>query len=326
MRKLRQDIKDRAFESVYLICGPEAYLRLSAKNALRDALTGDDSINYTYREGRDAVFTEIRDIAETLPFFADRRLIVLENTGLFKKGGEVFADYLPEMPGTTVMVFVEEEADKRSRLYKAVSKCGYVAECKRLSEDELKKSALAAFHKAGRPITAEALDLFVDRCGDDLGHMISEEDKLIAYTLGKDGIRPADVEAVTTVTPQSRVFDMLDAMTAGDPARAFSLYDDLKALKEPAMRILFLITQQVNRLLQIKELSARGLTQNAIAEQLGLRPFAIGKYSRQAKAFTAEALKKRLARCAQYDQDIKSGKIEDAVAVELLLADFSRKA
>ncbi|MBQ4425425.1 MAG: DNA polymerase III subunit delta [Lachnospiraceae bacterium] len=325
MKKLKQDISDHAFEPVYLIYGPEAFLRQNAKNALRKALTGDDSMNYTYREGREIVFPEIRDIAETLPFFADRRLIVLENSGLFKKGGDVFADYLPEMPETTVMVFVEEEIDKRSRLYKAITRCGYAAECARLKENDLRKSALTAFHKAGCRITEDALDLFVDRCGDDLGHMITEQEKLIAYCMNKDGIRVQDVENVTTVTAQNRVFDMLDAMATGYPKEAFELYEDLRSLKEPPMRILYLITQQVNRLLQIKELSTNGLSQNAIAEELGIRPFAVGMYSRQARRFSEAELKERLARCAEYDLAVKSGNLEDAVAVELLLAGFSRK-
>ena len=143
MKRIKEDIRDGAFEPVYLIYGPEARLRRNLKQALRQALTGGDEMNYTYREGKDFVFPEIRDMAETLPFFAEKRLILLENTGLFKRGGDELAEYLPELPSTTVMVFVEEEVDKRSKLYKAVQKCGNTAECRSLSDEELEKAAKA---------------------------------------------------------------------------------------------------------------------------------------------------------------------------------------
>ncbi len=325
MKKLKKDIADRAFEPVYLIYGPEAYLRRSMKLALKNALVGDDTMNYTYREGKDVVIPEIREMAETLPFFADRRLILLENSGLLKKGGEALAEYLPEMPESTVLVLVEEEVDKRSRLFKAIGKCGYAAECTKPSEDELKKYALAGFTKGGRRITADALELFVDRCGDDLNHLLTEQEKLIAYTAGKDGIRLPDVEAVTSVTAQNRVFDMLDYMAAGKPREAFALYEDLMALKEPPMRILFLITQQVNRLLQVKELAEQGYRTDAIAEAAGLRPFAVKKYLHQAGAFTAEKLRARLEKMVEYDTAIKSGEMTDALALELIFTEFSGK-
>ena len=110
MKKLKQDIADRAFEPVYLIWGPEGYLRRQARNALRKALTGDDDLNYTYREGK-VDPAEIRDIAMTVPFFAEKRLIVLENTGLVKKGGEELADLLEkgmDRAGDTPVLLINE--------------------------------------------------------------------------------------------------------------------------------------------------------------------------------------------------------------------------
>ena len=81
MKKIRSDIELNSFEPVYLVYGPEAYLRRRLKDALRQAIAGDDTMNCTYREGREAAIPEIREIAETLPFFAEKRLLILENTG-----------------------------------------------------------------------------------------------------------------------------------------------------------------------------------------------------------------------------------------------------
>ena len=324
MKKLKKDIADRAFEPAYLIWGPEGYLRRQARNALRKALAGDDELNYTYREGR-IDLPEIRDIAMTVPFFAEKRLIVLENTGLVKKGGDELAELLPELPPETVLVMVEEEADKRSKLYKAFGRCGYVAECQIMTEAELRQSALALFKRAGYRITRDAMDLFLDRCGDDLENLISEKDKLLAYTLDRKEITEADVEAVTSVTVQGRIFDMIDAILLGRPREAYLLYEDLVTLKEPPSRILYLITQQVSRIMAVKELDAKGLPAAAIAEELGLKSFAVGKYARQARNISAAAWQRRLERCTELDHAVKSGNLNDALAVELALVELSTK-
>ena len=323
MKKLKSDIELGAFEPVYLLYGPEAYLRRRLKGALREAVTGGDPMNYTYREGREIVASEIREIAETLPFFAERRLIVLENSGLFKKGGDELAAYVPEIPETTVIVFVEEEADRRTKLFKAVDKCGHTVECTRRSEEELKKFALSYFTKNGQRITEQAMELFLDRSGDDMGHLMTEMEKLSAYAAGRD-IRPEDVLAITSVTAQNRVFEMLDCMLRRKPQAALERYAELTALREPPMRILYLMTQQMNRLLQVKEMDKAGFRQDGIAQNLGLRPFAVRQYLRQAASFTEQELRAGLAKLSELDFAVKSGRLSDQMAVELVLADFGR--
>ena len=286
---------------------------------------GSDGLNYTYREGRDADMNEIRETAQTVPFFAERRLILLENTGWVKKGGEELADFLPELPPSTVLVMVEEEADKRSKLFKAFSRCGYCAECRRLTEDELRQAMMQSVRKAGYRITRDALDLFLEYCGEDLGNLVSEKEKLLAYTWKTKEIRQEDVEAVTSLTLQNRVFSMIDAMALGHPREALLLYEDLKALREPPMRILYLITQHIGRLLAVRELEEAGWSAGSIAEELKVKPFAAGKYLRQARAFSAGEWQKRLERCTAYDQAVKNGELSDSAAVEMALVEMSSR-
>ena len=90
------------------------------------------------------------------------------------------------------------------------------------------------------------------------------------------------------------------------------------------MRILYLMTQQVNRLLQVKELDKGGVRMDGIAEATGMRPFAVRQYLRQASAFTEAELKDRLEKLTELDFAVKSGELSDAMAVELAMADFGR--
>ena len=97
MQRINEDIKNGKFKQCYLLYGEEAYLRKQYRNRLKQAMTAEgDTMNYSYFEGKDISVPAVIDLAETLPFFADRRVIVMENSGLFKHGGEQLAEYLQE--------------------------------------------------------------------------------------------------------------------------------------------------------------------------------------------------------------------------------------
>ena len=91
-------------------------------------------MNYTYYEGKGISTAEVIDLAETMPFFAERRLIVIENSGFFKNAAPELADYLKNLPETAYFLFVESEVDKRGKMYKAVKEKGRIVELSRQDE------------------------------------------------------------------------------------------------------------------------------------------------------------------------------------------------
>ena len=108
---------------MYLLFGEEAYLKNLYKNRLKNALVDpEDTINLNLYEGKTISIPAVIDQAETMPFFAEHRLIILENSGFFKNACPELADYLPQMPAETVLLFVENEVDKRGKLFKTVSR------------------------------------------------------------------------------------------------------------------------------------------------------------------------------------------------------------
>ena len=93
MQNIIKDIKNNSYRSIYLLYGEETYLKKVYKDRLKEAIVGrDDSMNYNYFEGKNISVKTVIDIAETLPFFAEHRLIVLENSGFFKNANEDMAD------------------------------------------------------------------------------------------------------------------------------------------------------------------------------------------------------------------------------------------
>ena len=110
MKTIDNDIKFGQLKKVYVLYGEERYLVKQYRDKLKKALSDpEDTMNFSAFEGEDINVKEIIDLAETLPFFAERRVILIENSKLFKKGGDELGEYLENIPETTYFVFVEEE-------------------------------------------------------------------------------------------------------------------------------------------------------------------------------------------------------------------------
>lgn len=320
MQTLNQDIKEKSFKKIYLLYGDEPFLVGSYKKKLREAITGGDTMNFNYFEGKNPDVKEIISLADTMPFFADRRLILVDGSGFFKSAQEELAAYLPQMPDTTCLVFAESEVDKRNRLYKRVKELGYAAELNKQDTAQLMRWAAGILGRDGRKISRPVMEYFLERTGDDMENIRMELEKLVCYTMGRDVITKEDVDAVGTVHVTSRVFDMVAAIVAGNTKKAMDLYEDLLTLKEPPMRILFLIARQFNQLLQIKELTAAGKDKGAMASALKVPPFAVGKLTAQARAFTRDQILSWVTRCVETEEAVKTGRLSDRLAVELLIA------
>ncbi len=324
MQKIANDIKNQQFKQIYLLYGEEDYLRKQYRDRLIKALADpEDTMNYHYFEGKDTVPEKLIDLAETMPFLAEHRVIVVENSGFFKSTQEKLAEYLKEVPDTTVLIFVEEQVDKRGKLFKACKDHGYAAEFSTQDEAVLKRWILGMIQKEGKQITQRALDEFLERTGTDMENISSELEKLLCYTIGKDDIASADVDAVCIRQISNRIFDMIEKVAAKQQKAALDLYYDLIALKEPPMRILFLITRQFNLLYQTKLLRAKGYDNKAIGSKLSLAPFIVSKYMTQSAKFKSADLRSAIEECVTAEESVKTGKMPDVLAVELLIIKFS---
>ena len=319
METLNQDIKSGDFKRFYLLFGEEEFLKQSYKKRLRQAVAGDDTMNYNYFEGKGLDVQELISLANTMPFFSDRRLIMVEDSGCFKAASDELVEALPDIPDTTCMVFVESAVDKRNRLYKKVKELGSAVELKRQSASQLAVWAGRILAQNGRKITSSDMNLFLERTGDDMETIRTELENLISYTMGQEIVAREDIEAVTTVQVTNKIFDMVAAIVAGKTKTAMDRYEDLLTLKEPPMRILFLIARQFNQILLVKEMMASGNDKSAIASKLKIPPFAAAKLMPQARNFTKEQLAGCVEACVEAEEAVKTGRLGDRLAVELLI-------
>lgn len=324
MKTIDNDIKMGQLKNVYLLYGTEDYLKRQYRDKLKHALVEpDDTMNFSAYEGKDINPKELIDLSETLPFFKEKRMILVENSGFFKNSCDDLAEYMSQVPESTCFVFVEEEVDKRSKLFKAASRAGSAVEFETPKEDMLIRWILGKIQREGKKITQSVMQLFLSKTGSDMENIDKELEKLICYTLDKTEISAADVEAICTGQTENKIFEMIDAISAKNQKKALDLYYDLLALKEAPMRILFLIARQFQNLLLIKSMSAKGYPAVSIAKTAGMPSFAVQKNLRQAGAFKINQLKEAIEDCGQAEEDVKTGRMADQLAVELLIVKYS---
>ena len=318
MKNIQEDIKSGKFKQAYLLYGEEAYLKQQYKRNLVKALNpDDDTMNFARYEGKGIDVRELLSLFDTMPFFAERRVVLLENKC------EELADYMKNLPDYLYLVFCESEVDKRSRMYKAVKACGSIGEFKQQDEKTLMRWAAGILGKNGRKITQRDVELLLSMTGTDMGNLRMELEKLISYTEGREVVTGEDIRAVCTTQTTNKIFDMVRAVTEKNQKRALDLYYDLLTLREPPMRILFLLAKQFRQICLTKKLSEEGLSQTEIASKLGVPSFVVRNLESCARAYTVEELENAVRDFVDAEEAVKTGTLGDVLSVELLIVKYS---
>lgn len=323
MKVIKEHIKSGDFKQFYLLYGTEAYLIKLYRDKLIDGILGESNqMNYSRFEGKDVDLKKINEIAQTLPFFSERRLIVIEQSGMFKAQSEL-TDILSNLPESTIFIFVEQAVDKRNKAYKFFKDKGIISEMNGMDERNLKLFITSLLQPSGKRITQNTTAYLLDKTGTDMENICNEVEKLICYALDRDTITNQDVDAVVTAQITGKIFQMMDAIGLKQQDKALSLYYDLLSVREKPSHILYLIARHFNILLQVRELSTHGYAASAVAEKVGIPPFTVSKYVSQSKNFTKGQLHEALIMASDTEEQIKTGRIQEKIGVELMIIQFS---
>ena len=152
-----------------------------------------------------------------------------------------------------------------------------------------------------------------------------ELEKLICYTMNKKAIEAADVEAVTTEQISSKIYELVNIISSHNQKQALDMFYDLLSQKEKPSRILYSLTKHFDTLLAIKIMSSQGFHTREMEDRTGLKDWMIRKYQGQTRAFSIETLKKAVQDGVEYETAIKTGHIEEQLAVELFIIEYSKK-
>ncbi len=371
---LREDIENKSFRKVYLLFGEEDYLVQQYKHDLiRAVVDSEDAMNLNIHRSENLDWGQIQDEILSMPFFADRRMVVLEDTKLFmsrnvgKGSGQAAEDreaddaeepaspdgedasagtegpdeqdlsamiaaFLPKIPDTTVVLFVEQpdekkaggrkgkvSVDKRGKLYRAVSKEGLAAEFEQQDMQSLTRWVAGRLTAEKIRITSGAMERFLQMTGSDMSHIETETEKLVSYA-GEGGvIHLSDVEAITSEILEGKVFRMIDLIARHDRIQALNLYYDLLQLREPPRMILSLLMKQFDRMMLAKEVLSSGGGIPQIMSELKLADWQARQLVGQAKYYTPQQIRNLTEECVRMQQLVQSGRMEERLAAEILI-------
>ena len=281
------------------------------------------NLNYSYFVGEKVDVEQITSMASTMPFFSDKRIIFIEDSKLFREANDL-TEVLSTMPDTTYVVFVENGVDKRNKLYKYVSKNGYVVEMNGLSENELMAFVSSECKIFDKKISNLNISYLLGRIGYDMNVIHNECEKLCFYASDSDIIEKRHIDEICIVTLENKIFEMLDCIASGKKDRALILYNNLIALKESSIKILSLVTRHYNILYKISLGNKARVDSSTLASNIGIPPFALKKYGFQLQKYNKEELLKILEKCLDIEKKSKSGGIDPQIGVEMLIIELSR--
>jgi len=332
---LKKQIKENNLQNVYLFYGAEEYLIKYYINAIANQIVSEENkeLNYVFFDGKTDTDTIIAN-CETLPIFSEKKVVIARNSGLFKsKKGDTadkssdkkstkdkLSEYLEKIPEYTCLIFVESEIDKRMKLVNIIKKYGLIVELAFQKPADLVKWVIKVFKSYNKNIDQMSASYLVENSEYSMTELLNEIEKIVNFTGDKGQINVSDIESICNKSIKSRIFDLTDAISEGNISKALILLNDMAALKEPMQKVLFMIIRQIRMVYRIKLLKQKGVREDAIAKQMGLTPFIASKVMNISRNMKIEVLEKAMYYSLELDESIKTGKISDRIAIELLIA------
>jgi DNA polymerase-3 subunit delta len=338
----------------YILHGEDELGRAEALARFRAELVkavGDMAeFNTTTLDGSKVTMGELRHACDSIPFMGDRRLVIVEGLlgrlaprrrtkGRENAEGEEPAwkqafvqelgDYLPAIPKTTRLVFMESKTLPASapilKVAKAQEKAGkaYVKLFSVPKNGELPNWIRHRTRDKGGEINYQAVELLAAMVGPNLRLLDQEIEKLLLYADGE----PIDVDDVRILVSRARemsIFDLVDSVGRRQPDRALRLLHQMLDDEAAPLYVLSMLARQIRILIQVSELQDQGLGQAEVARRLKLHPFVAEKGLKQARNFDKTQLEAAHRRLVEADWSIKTGKLEDTLALDLLVVELSR--
>jgi DNA polymerase-3 subunit delta len=350
---------------LYIFDGDDDFTRREELNALKAGLGAADmvSLNTSLLDGAKVAFEELRHACDSVPFFTDARLVVVDGlltrlhsaprkkaglqedagedgeesdakSGAHKVYRERLLDYLPSLPASTHLVFQEPAlltaGNPFLKWLQAHPDSGRRKECPlpnlRRAEGlaEVEDWIRARATAKGASIERDAVSALVGLIGNDLRLMDSELEKLAVYCQGRP-ISKADVTELVSLAREAVVWDMVDAIAQKKLKTALDTLRRLMSEGEPALRIFGLIVREYRMLVQMKDLAEQGYSDERIATRLSVPSWMLRQRMGAVRRSDGIALRGIYRTLLDVDVEIKTGVQEPEAALEFLLARLCQK-
>jgi DNA polymerase-3 subunit delta len=271
-------------------------------------------------DGEEASYERMVEAVQSLPFLAARKLVVLRAPGANKEFTEKFAAFVEAVSDTNDVIIVEPKLDKRLTYYKQLKKLTAFKEFAVLDAGGLARFAVDYTKERGGSISSGAARMLVERVGTNQLGLQQELDKLLVFD---PKITEQSIDNLTEKTPQSSIFELLDAAFSGDATRTMRLYDEQRALKVEPQQVIAMLAWQLHVLAVVKTAKQRSV--DDIAREAKLNPFVVRKTQGLARSITLARLKGLITSLREFDVRTKTEGILPDEAVRYYLLQLSQR-
>ncbi len=341
-KEVIKDIKLKQTGNLYLFYGEETYLVEETIKLMKQYILESDfeSLNLSVIEGKDFSANKLIDACETIPFMSDKKIVIVKGSEAFSGKKKVMSEieekrlieYISDIPEFTCLIFCEgDTVDARRKLIKEVKKNGKIIKFDKLNERELGKWIVKTIKKKKKIIKEKELsnlisqfDYFGKNSEQCMLDVKNEIGKLTSYMGEAVDVKQEHISAIITPKFENDIFKLLDAIASKNLEESLKRLAYMLSEGEPVMKLMFMLSKQVKNILIVKELLEEGYSSKLIASKAKIHPFVVSKHMAQCRFYSSSKLRKLLSYSVKMDSSIKSGKLTERLAIELLVVEMCK--
>lgn len=332
---------EQSLQNIYLIYGNEPYLINKALDEIQTKAFENQQGGFEdFKDYNldvltsDEVYSKYIGTLETLPFMAEKRVIIFKRCDILKakptKKEEEINEYLlnylsrsDKELNNMVIIIEGEKIDKRKKLFKTIKSSGKVIECNKISGYEIKKWITEIIGENKKKAPQKIVDTLAFNLSNDMYLIQNEMEKLLNYVGSKDTIEEKDLE-ICSFTVNENIFKLIDSIAYKNLPTAITTLHGMLKEGEPAMIILFMIIKQLRNIAKAVSLRSKGYTTKQMGELMGVNsPYALSQVLKQSEKFSKTSIEMALELAADYEIKIKTGALDYQKGLELLITSLN---
>lgn len=289
-------------------------LQQELSRLIQDFVAKHGDVNLERLDGEEVLVARLIEATQSLPFLADKKLVILRNPSTQKDFAEQIESVISRVPENVDLVLVEPKIDKRSSYFKVLKAKTEYREYVEPDTYQLNKWIVQYVKQQGGEISTSDSQYLVDRVGLNQQILYKELEKLLDFNTKIDR---NSIDLLTDKTPQSTIFELLDAAFAGNGAKTIELYRQQRSLRVEPQQIMAMLAWQLHVLAVVK--TAGNKNPEQIAKESKINPYVVRKTTNIASLITLADLRNLIKRALDLDLRLKSQKIDADLAIKHFL-------
>ncbi len=332
---------------VYLFFGQDDFSIAKELKEIKNSIASEElrDANTSILQGRTITISELSAACETIPFMANKRLVVVEGLlksvekripvkssksldsgkGVISKSRlDGLVEYIPNIPDSTILVFLEKDLQKGNIIFTKLKEIVEVKHFMPLTGEQLRNWIKKEVSERGSYIEDITVQHLVDFVGNNLWNLYNEIEKLCLYVCS-GVIKEDDVKSLVSPAREINIFAAIDAVIEGKPAKAINSLNWMLKSGSELGYIMYMLSRQIRLLILAKEAINNGMGQSAIGKRLGIYNFPLKKTIDKEKRFTLFQLKDMHGKLLDADLSIKTGNMTEKATLDVLVSQLCSK-